>query len=439
MKNNHTYTSHWQSVIGNRLRAINSPVLFYFVLALFISTFGKGGKVFAQNTYQLQAASFCPPPPGSGSLAGKTCFDIALGNDNINSCGSLAGRIALQANFTLPTTHTQTYTFTPSGTVSNVRFAYINTNGSVIIAQSGGNSGDNISSPVAGTINFNTNLNTLAAGTTATTALTAEVYAIYNMNATNDNNPANDRSVKLNVQVKDCACCGAMSLTNNVPGAPLVWLSFQCHNLGADISLDPNSYVEGNADGSGGTVGYLFEWGRAADGHELRNSTTTSTLASSTTPGHNQYILNTLGTYQQDWLNGGGSSNRWGDGTTNMNMPKAANDPCPVGWKVPSYAQMASLFTGGNITSSGTPGDATANTWTWTGNGMKIGDNLFLPAAGIRYNPAGSVQATGVQGYYATSTAEGNLYKRLMFQDNYVDYSSNVFRTYGASVRCVAE
>ncbi len=142
-------------------------------------------------------------PVGSGTLLGKTCFDLALSNDNAGSCGALSTRTAYQANFTLVGTNTQTYTFTPSGTVSNVRFMYVNTNGDVITAISGGNSGNNITAAVTATVNFNTNLNTLALGLTSTNALKADIYVIYNDGATNN---GTDRQIKITTNVKDCLC-----------------------------------------------------------------------------------------------------------------------------------------------------------------------------------------------------------------------------------------
>ncbi|MDR1763855.1 MAG: PKD domain-containing protein [Dysgonamonadaceae bacterium] len=67
-------------------------------------------------------------PTGTGSFAGRTCFDVAQTNDG-GDCGALASRQAetlsangARADFSQTITNTQTYTFTPSGTVSNVRF-----------------------------------------------------------------------------------------------------------------------------------------------------------------------------------------------------------------------------------------------------------------------------------------------------------------------------
>ncbi|MFO7863559.1 MAG: hypothetical protein R6U85_06130, partial [Salinivirgaceae bacterium] len=65
-----------------------------------------------------------------------------------------------------------------------------------------------------------------------------------------------------------------------------IWMD---RNLGASqvatSSTDANAY------------GDLYQWGRAADGHQIRTSGTTATLATSDTPGHGDFITNGLGPY----------------------------------------------------------------------------------------------------------------------------------------------
>lgn len=362
--------------------------------------------------------------PGTGSFVGKSCFDIALSNDNLNACVGLTGRTPRQANFNLSATNTQTYTFTPTGTVSNVRFIYSNTNGNVITALSGGNAGANISTAVTATVIYNTNLNVLALGLTNNNPLTARIVVVYNDGAANN---GTDRQLILEVRVKDCVCCGANTTTG-------VWQEFMCHNLGAETTLDPFTYVVGNADGSGGTLGYLYQWGRPSDGHQLRNSPVTSTLATSNTPGNNQFITTTANPY--DWRSGSGENTRWGDGTANANQRKALNDPCPVGWKVPSTSQWGNTFRGGMT--SGAPGTATANTWTWTGSGYQIGTSLFLPAASNRSFSTGQA-FTGSSAVYWSSQVNSTSSVCLSTNSTGVYPGSSWNRSYGLPVRCVPE
>ena len=392
---------------------------------------------------------------GAGTLTGKTCFDIALSNDNINGCGVLSSRLSQQADFTQSSTYTQTYTFTPTGTVSNVRFYYVNTNGNVIQSLSGGNSGNSISSAVNATVSYFQDLNTTAFGTTGTTALKADIYAVYNINAANNNNPADDRSVKLTTQVKDCACCGAYGFTSTANFQPSTnaktWLTFMCHNLGANTSLNPFVYVSTSDTTDNDIKGYIYQWGRQTDGHEARSSATTFTLATNNTATLpvgviGKYILQNVSPF--DWRSGGGNLTRWGSGanSTNMSVPKTVNDPCPAGYKVPSHLQWGSIFRGGETTGTYASNTATANTWTWTGNGYMVGNLLYLPAGGMRngtigvFNIPAGIGAGG--GYWSSSTyvAGGatNAYA-LRFSSGGVATNSLTAIIHGASVRCIAE
>ncbi len=235
-----------------------------------------------------------------------------------------------------------------------------------------------------------------------------------------------DCSVKLTASIKDCACCGAKTASGG-------WLNFMCHNLGANEALDPFTW-NSIADNRGDDIkGDLYQWGRPMDGHEKRNSGTTSTLASdnaATAPAAvvGKFITTTNASY--DWRSGGGvNTSRWGDGTQNENMDRAANDPCPTGWKVPSQKQWASIYTN----------KLTPNTWTWTGNGYKVGDALYLPAAGYRNYSNALLDNVGSDGYYWSSTVLSALSYHLHFSSSSVNPAGSNSRGYGFSVRCVQE
>ena len=71
----------------------------------------------------------------------------------------------------------------------------------------------------------------------------------------------------------------------------------------------------------------------------------------------------------------------WDSSTPDGSIWEAANDPCPVGWRVPSSSEQAALLKGGKVT----------NEWTTLNgvNGQKFTDNtsgasIFLPAASAR-------------------------------------------------------
>jgi uncharacterized protein (TIGR02145 family) len=357
-------------------------------------------------------------PIGAGTLSGKSCFDIALGNNNTTGCGPLTSRASQQANFTQTATNTQTYTFTPSGTVSNVRFMFVNTNGTAITSLTGGNAGNNITTAQSATVTYANTLNTAAAGLTSSNAIKSEIYVIYNNGATNN---GTDQQLKLTANIKDCACCGAMI-------SATVFKEFLCHNLGANTALDPSTFVVGNADGSGGTQGYLYQWGRQSDGHELRNSATQAGPVAA--PVANTFITVIPSPY--DWLTPQNSS-LWIDAS------KTVNDPCPAGFKVPSQAQFGGLFRGGMV--SGLASTATNNTWTYTGNGYMVGANLYLPGCGFREYSSGTLASQGIGGgkYWSSTQFNNSNAYSLDFDSGTITPGAQYFRARGYSIRCIAE
>jgi uncharacterized protein (TIGR02145 family) len=116
------------------------------------------------------------------------------------------------------------------------------------------------------------------------------------------------------------------------------------------------------------------------------------------------------------------------------------NDPCPAGWRVPSLAQWGSIFRGGMT--NGAYDTATANNWTWqsstTTHGAKVGNFLFLPAAGS-LTSIGSLENVGLHGIYWSSTPYNSRALDLYFINSSVYVGNNNDRADGFSVRCVAE
>jgi uncharacterized protein (TIGR02145 family) len=73
------------------------------------------------------------------------------------------------------------------------------------------------------------------------------------------------------------------------------------------------------------------------------------------------------------------------------------------------------------------------------GTGLKLGNNLFLPAAGSRNYGSGTLGYRGDYGDYWSSTEYGTgfaWYLHFNIDDAYTSYN---YRTVGLSVRCIAE
>ncbi len=114
---------------------------------------------------------------------------------------------------------------------------------------------------------------------------------------------------------------------------------------------------------------------------------------------------------------------------------KTLNDPCPSGYRVPTKAEWAGVLEFNNVSDVGTWERSVTN----YSSGKKIGDLLFLPAAGYRYSYDGVLYVRGYYGYYWSSTGYGlSDAWHLSFNSGSADTSSSNC-AYGQSVRCIAE
>ena len=356
---------------------------------------------------------------GTGTWTGRTCFDVALSNSGY-ACGNLAGR-TWKADFNDPAINVQTYTFTPTSQISKLQFVYVESSTGLIVQNLDYDKAYettlNNAGPFTVTLTYKQSLNNSAKGLTNANPLTVKIYAIYN----DKPDGSGTKTVsELTANIKDCNCCGAMTSSG--------WLNIMCHNLGANYSLDPYEFIQGNPNGDGtdGTLGAMYQWGRQTDGHQFRNSSVSSTQNDTPIPnvfmaGNTDWRVNT-------------NDNLW------MDSQKTASDPCPTGWRIPSSAQWQTIIS--------------SNTWTWIqGKGCKIGDSLFLPAAGLRdWHTPSTIGSVGDDAsYWSTTTSPTVLSNPLSAYhysyDMYFYYSSpnvsystteDTDRAHGVSVRCIA-
>ena len=168
--------------------------------------------------------------------------------------------------------------------------------------------------------------------------------------------------------------------------------------------LDRNLGASQEATKINGTdYGDLFQWGRAADGHQLRESTTTTTLSSTDTPGHDKFILS-QDNFPYDWRNSK-NDNLW-QGVNGV------NNPCPTGWRVPTKEE-----------------------WEIEIGLTKVGSMLNLPSAGYRSEINGNISYSG--GYYWSSTVVDDPNNAWRMQTGSGMQPSR--RADGFSVRCIKD
>ena len=194
--------------------------------------------------------------------------------------------------------------------------------------------------------------------------------------------------------------CSAAAIVQSVtnPTTGKVWMD---RNLGASqvatSATDASSY------------GDLYQWGRRADGHQCRNSATTTTLSSSDQPAHGNFIKPSA--TPLDWRSPQNSS-LW-QGVAGI------NNPCPEGYRIPTGAE----FT------------AEANTWTAKNYTAAFNSILKIPRGGYRSRLA-TLSSVGTNSDLWTSSLSGS-----SGVDFYIT-SSNAqvetwSRSYGVSVRCI--
>ena len=196
---------------------------------------------------------------------------------------------------------------------------------------------------------------------------------------------------------------GTISFANTVlnPTTGKIWMD---RNLGAsqvaNSSTDAASY------------GDLYQWGRGADGHQLRTSATTTTLSSLDQPGNGNFILAPNSPY--DW--------RSPQNGILWQGVAGINNPCPTGYRIPTETE----WEGERLSwSSNNPAGAFASP-------------LKLPWAGGRNTTIGQLYNVGTYGMYWSSTVSGNESNLLFFRGDTASMF-NSYRALGKSVRCIKD
>ena len=187
------------------------------------------------------------------------------------------------------------------------------------------------------------------------------------------------------------------------PDTGRIWLD---RNLGATrvatSSTDSAAY------------GYSYQWGRNDDGHESRTSGITTTRATTIAPAHNNYIFNNITYY---WTsadsNGALRAAAWADG--------GSNDICPVGFSVPTEAELAA-------------DTISATTTTIINKDTAFSSFLKIPVAGYR-NTDNVFNFVDAHIFLWTRSASGSISRYLTINSGVNFYNS--YRAYAMSVRCI--
>ena len=182
---------------------------------------------------------------------------------------------------------------------------------------------------------------------------------------------------------------------------PFTGETWMDRNLGA--TQIATSFDDVNAYGD------LYQWGRNTDGHQIRNSSTTSILSTTNSPNHSDFIL-----ANSDWLTVS-DDNLW-QGVNGI------NNPCPLGFRLPTEAEI----------------EAERLSWTSNDAAGAFASPLKITIGGARSRMSGSIGNVGTFVGYRTSDLNG-LQSRMLGISLTTSLMGDRDRADGNCVRCIQD
>jgi hypothetical protein len=155
------------------------------------------------------------------------------------------------------------------------------------------------------------------------------------------------------------------------------WLSFMCHNLGANETLYP-------FDPAAGLHGAKYKFG-------AKNPTLTMSVDQSIPGAIDDWTDETIYPYQ--------ASGDWDMGTL--------NNPCPAGFRVPSAGELIAMGWNSYAPCAQTPDYTYTDATNPYISGRYYGDYFFLPAAGTRDATRGYIYRRQGDAWYWSSAVDG--------------------------------
>ena len=207
---------------------------------------------------------------------------------------------------------------------------------------------------------------------------------------------------ELNYPVGSVFCASGATQVVDVTN-PTTGKTWMDRNLGATQVATSSTDAEAYGD--------LYQWGRGSDGHQCRNTATTSTKSSTDQPGNGNFITTSNRPLEDDWRTPK-NDNLW-QGINGI------NNPCPSGYRLPTEAEL----------------NAERLSWTSNDGSGAFASPINLPLAGIRGFVRGILSGADTIGRYWSSTINPAV-RYLTFDSSTAQMNSNA-RSMGITVRCI--
>lgn len=200
----------------------------------------------------------------------------------------------------------------------------------------------------------------------------------------------------------------------------------------------PTVDAQGNVTDKGYPYGKLYQWGRKyGQGYSLEYDSNVPTIVEGqvkVSEGQLEANANVFYRCNGDWSLYQ-NDELWNSGTESN--PKKTNfDPCPDGWRVPTYKELDALSDNHSKWTS----DEDRNGYWFSGGYtyQNAAPQIFFPAAGYRCYYDGGARYRGNDSIYWCSKPSSSYAYTLFFSSGDVNVS-DCDRAHGSSVRCVQE